>query len=1198
MVSKIGILKFICLLFFLTELAGQTPKDSNPLKFSAIPPAPEAAALGKFIDNPASAYTGIPKIDVPIYDLKSYELKLPISLSYHASGLKWEEIPSWTGAGWALNAGGIVSRTIRGMNDEDANFGFFTNLPGGTYDVASFFKADGSVNTNTIAQTPPSNFSYVAPTGACVTANDKQYQNVLYASKGLLDLEPDLFFFSLPDGQSGKFLFSRSKQMKMIPDQFATITYTNTPSNGQLFYTWKVTGKDGTEYFFTKQETTTSYSTCGEFYNGPGTETFTTPNVNATSSWKLEKIRSANKKDSITFTYVTETLTYETTPSVTSYNKTSGTIATPGASSCLNQTTIYGWRLSEIKTAAGYRVQFIANTSRTDLGGGKLLDEVKIYFQNTFIKRFVLTNSGGPLPILNSMQERFDEFTAVNVKPSYTFTYYTEGVGQPVYDRKSYSVDHWGYYNAAAVVPGAFLSPATVYNNVYYSGSNRESNLAACRWNTLKTITYPTGGTTTYDYDLNEYSNIPTFADFKYTPGLELIESIDFDLSTGTSYQQTKNFALAQNTDVVILYEIPAIPGGGVPASGCYGSLSKTSGSPFTTMNFLSGNGQTQSAPVTTFTSGNFTLYGEFTPASFNWQGLDWRTLKFFIKIYRVKTLSELAQNNALKGGGLRVKSIVTTGDQTLTKNYSYVNRATGISSGKLASFPFYAYVSTFTDGQMNAALCVANTSGSILVRANASSLPLGVSQGSHVGYDEVTEYYGDAVTNNGYTVYNFTNTPDAIVTAYPFVPNQSFSYKNGLLLKQEDYTNSNRLVKRTTNEYTYTPNNAIIQGMKVAQTTSSGCTGCANRTFTYSFYLEFSERVLLTKTTSQEFDVTLDSYVDNQADYNYNSFDQVSLKAETISNGGSKKRYTNYVYDPVLKTTPIEEYAYYAVNNAPNYEFISGVKKTIHGTLLKPTEIYLLETTPGESTSNNPTILGLYKRRLQFTQFDTQGNVLSFKKENDPVTTSLIWGYGKSVVGDPITNLSGKLMPIAQVENAAANQVAFTSFENASNEGNWTFTLVTDPIGESKTGTQSHLLSQVVSFSGLIATSKYVVSYWAKGGVPDVIGAAGLVVNSSGDDPAAGADGWRYFEKIVTGVTTVSISGTVTIKIDELRLYPVAARMTTYTYDLKTGTTSNTDPNHFTTYYEYNSRRQMEYIKDFEKNYLKKYEYRYSRDN
>src|SRR2546423_9520053 len=102
----------------LSTFCAFTVKAQNqPYKEVSIA-SPTAASLGKYADIPIHYHTGIPEISIPIYTVKSGVLELPISLSYHAGGLKVLEPSSWVGAGWALNAGGVIARTVMGAPDE------------------------------------------------------------------------------------------------------------------------------------------------------------------------------------------------------------------------------------------------------------------------------------------------------------------------------------------------------------------------------------------------------------------------------------------------------------------------------------------------------------------------------------------------------------------------------------------------------------------------------------------------------------------------------------------------------------------------------------------------------------------------------------------------------------------------------------------------------------------------------------------------------------------------------------------------------------------------------------------------------------------------------------------------------------------------------------------------------------------------
>ena len=69
--------------------------------------------------------TGIFNYKVPLYELKSGNYELPISLDYIGKGVKDSDSPGFIGYNWTLNVGGIVTRTMRGgFPDEDTSFGY------------------------------------------------------------------------------------------------------------------------------------------------------------------------------------------------------------------------------------------------------------------------------------------------------------------------------------------------------------------------------------------------------------------------------------------------------------------------------------------------------------------------------------------------------------------------------------------------------------------------------------------------------------------------------------------------------------------------------------------------------------------------------------------------------------------------------------------------------------------------------------------------------------------------------------------------------------------------------------------------------------------------------------------------------------------------------------------------------------------
>ena len=80
-------------------------------------PSPEAYSLMEYSEIPVSLYTGVPDISIPIYTIRVGNYSLPISLRYHASGIKVGQEASRIGLGWSIHAGGAISRSVRGWDD-------------------------------------------------------------------------------------------------------------------------------------------------------------------------------------------------------------------------------------------------------------------------------------------------------------------------------------------------------------------------------------------------------------------------------------------------------------------------------------------------------------------------------------------------------------------------------------------------------------------------------------------------------------------------------------------------------------------------------------------------------------------------------------------------------------------------------------------------------------------------------------------------------------------------------------------------------------------------------------------------------------------------------------------------------------------------------------------------------------------------
>ena len=91
-----------------------------------VPVSPEAEAVRKYVSYPVDYCTGLVDITIPLYTIKAGDIELPITLSYHSSGLKVRELSGWVGSGWTLNAEPSIMREINGIPDYAPNGGFRT----------------------------------------------------------------------------------------------------------------------------------------------------------------------------------------------------------------------------------------------------------------------------------------------------------------------------------------------------------------------------------------------------------------------------------------------------------------------------------------------------------------------------------------------------------------------------------------------------------------------------------------------------------------------------------------------------------------------------------------------------------------------------------------------------------------------------------------------------------------------------------------------------------------------------------------------------------------------------------------------------------------------------------------------------------------------------------------------------------------
>lgn len=312
---------------------------------------------------------------------------------------------------------------------------------------------------------------------------------------------------------------------------------------------------------------------------------------------------------------------------------------------------------------------------------------------------------------------------------------------------------------------------------------------------------------------------------------------------------------------------------------------------------------------------------------------------------------------------------------------------------------------------------------------------------------------------------------------------------------------------------------------------------------------------------------LTLDEHTDYQ--YGNDSHDQPTQETTTDSKGRTVQ--TNYKYPADFSST------------SPYNTMLAENKQTeviqqdqyINNSFLQTIKTNYKDWGNGVIAPDSVQVKklnGPMEPRLIYGGYDGRGNLLSVYKPGD-MTTSYIWDYRH-------------LRPIAQVKNAGITDVAYTSFE-ADGGGNWTFAGTPQADASAITGKQSYNLSTgSVTRTGLNAGTTYIVSYWSKNGAYSVTGGNTLTTGRTSNT------GWTYYEHSVTSQTSITVSGSG--QIDELRLYPNTAQMSTFTYDPLVGQTSSCDAASKITYYQYDAAGRLDMILDQDKNILKKYAYAY----
>lgn len=587
------------------------------------------------------------------------------------------------------------------------------------------------------------------------------------------------------------------------------------------------------------------------------------------------------------------------------------------------------------------------------------------------------------------------------------------------------------------------------------------------------------------------------------------------------------------------------------------------------------------------------------------------------------------AQSVVKYAGGLRIKSVSTYDDvNTIPKVKTYVYGLNGNGYGR-ANFDLSSYLFKQSYFQRHILVQFINNEPTLFKRMTEikrvriylsnPTLSLFPYDNAPVSYANVTEYFGTPTNNSGKTEYVFKDASDVMLSASMVRPTKnSYFFARGALLNKKTY-------KKIAGSSTYYPTGEEINSYQAFPDSIYGLNLLAgfyyvdegsnwdpgrpenDNKWLYANYTIITGDLLPTAKTTIKYntdDVT--KFVKNEISMLYRSKKHLLPSVTTIKNSRdetivSSTTYpadyisagnwtTNAVLDSMLarnmQAYPVEIWDT-LFKPAGSYMItaglLNGYRRLANGALVRDYQKKLKIDQPitdfiksgiagGTLTSD-----ARYFQVIKFDQYDAWNNLTQYTPYNGPVK-SFIWDYGGA-------------LPVADVTNAAINEVAYTSFETPF-MGNWTSTAAISNGSTRATGTREAVVNgTTASISGLSTGKTYLVTYWCRGAagsltISGTVGSAQLV-RTVGE--------WKNYRHKVTGVSSVTVSGSGSnVFIDELRIHPEAASMITLAFAPNGEIREQNDAANKITYFEFDSFGRLQAIRDNQKNIISTHQYNY----
>ncbi len=446
----------LCCLSVAFSCIGQSQFSS---KSSFTPSTPDAAQITKYGDVPVSLNTGTVQVSIPFFNISMKSFNWPIGISYHSGGIKVSEASTVVGTGWKLDASGMVTTKLEGtyVTPFMGNLDLSTNTP------------DGS----------PTQCNYNNPTHISIAEN--------YLNTNLSFL-PDVYYFS-----SVNFSFKRIGTALIPVQDFKVSGGGSTVFQGQsISYDALVIDNSGNKYYYKSIG-----SSSIQVKNCPGNST-------TSGSFNFHLIKVVTRyQESLDFNYQIVNETFTDIPEQTRIQRIDGQVSRcveeipNNIESCNVVQSNSEALLTSIVSSNGVIIRFIYEYGRLDNNNFPRLSIVKNNILKAGVEHEVsavrlLHSYFGSGSSIFDRRLRLDKIQNTSATLVTRDEYVLEYDPEQLPSRQSFARDWAGFYNGAhgntTLIPG--------------SGINRNMNLSFCKAGALTSIRYPTGGKSSFQYEL------------------------------------------------------------------------------------------------------------------------------------------------------------------------------------------------------------------------------------------------------------------------------------------------------------------------------------------------------------------------------------------------------------------------------------------------------------------------------------------------------------------------------------------------------------------------------------------------------------------------------------------------------------------------------------------------------------------------